>query len=169
MKKLLIICLGLVLSIGASNAQEVPVKLGHINSQEILMAMPGRVAAEKEMEALKTKLEASLMDMSKTYEAKVGEYQSLAADTPPSTIEALKNEIIGLESRIQNYQISAEQDLAKKQEDLLQPMLQDVQKAIDEVGAENGFAYIFDISTGTILYKAGEDVSVLVKKKLGIM
>ena len=169
MKKLLIICLGLVLSGTSMNAQTALTKLGHINSQEILQAMPARVVAEKQMTDLRTKLETRLQDMSKEYESKVVQFQSQDPSTPAATVEAMKSEIIELETRIQTYQVSAEQELLKKQEELLQPMLEEVQSAIDAVGSENGFAYIFDVSTGAVLYKAGEDVGVLVKKKLGMM
>lgn len=169
MKKVLIIAISLFVSTTALMAQQALTKLGHINSQEILQAMPERVQAEKDMEAYRAKLEATLKQMSTEYESKVVEYQGLTEDTPASTIENLQKSIVELENRIQQYQVSAEQDLLSKQNELLQPMLLKVQEAIDAVGKENGFAYIFDISTGTVVYKAGEDVGVLVKKKLGLM
>ena len=49
----------------------------------------------------------------------------------------------------------------------LTPMIQKVQQAIEEVGKEHGFTYIFDSSMGATLYNGGEDVSSLVKTKLG--
>jgi len=169
MKKLLIIFLGLALTVTSVNAQEKPLKLGHINSQEILQALPERAAAEKEINDLRANLEKTLTELSKEYETKVVEFQSMDPSTPAASQEALKNEIIGLEGRIQTFQATAEQELMQKQEAKLQPMLTKVQEAIDAVGAENGFTYILDVSTGTVLYKSGEDVGVLVKKKLGIM
>jgi len=169
MKKLLIIFLGLALTVSSVNAQELPTKLGHINAQEILQAMPERAKAEKEITDLRTNLESTLQELSKEYEGKVGQFQQMDPSTPVTTQEALKNEIIGLETRIQSFQVNAEQELVQKQEALLQPMLKKVQDAIDVVGKENGFTYIFDVSTGSVLYKAGEDIGVMVKKKLGIM
>ena len=44
-----------------------------------------------------------------------------------------------------------------------------LQSAIDAVASENGYAYIFDYSTGFVLYAdASTDVSSLVKSKLGL-
>ena len=40
--------------------------------------------------------------------------------------------------------------------------------AIEEVGKAHGFTYIFDSSMGATLYNGGEDVTGLVKTKLGI-
>ena len=43
-----------------------------------------------------------------------------------------------------------------------------IKKAIEEVGAENGFLYIYDLNT--LLYKSADaiDVTPLLKKKLGV-
>ena len=40
--------------------------------------------------------------------------------------------------------------------------------AIDNVSAENGYALIFDTSSGAVLYAGGDDVTDLVKEKLGV-
>ena len=47
-------------------------------------------------------------------------------------------------------------------------MIERVRKAIEEVGKEQGFTYIFDISTGVTVYNGGEDVTDMVKTKLGM-
>ena len=65
-------------------------------------------------------------------------------DTLPELIRATKEkELQEINSRLQNFQAMASQDLQKKEQTLLQPIIESVQKAIDEVGAENGFIYIF--------------------------
>ena len=54
-----------------------------------------------------------------------------------------------------------------KQLELMQPFQDKILKAIEDVAKENGYAYIFD--TQVLLYsEGGDDVSALVKKKLGI-
>ena len=55
-----------------------------------------------------------------------------------------------------------------KEEALVQPMLEKLQRAIDEVGTENGFVYIFDLGSGAVVFQNGQDVSQMVKTKLGI-
>jgi Skp family chaperone for outer membrane proteins len=47
-------------------------------------------------------------------------------------------------------------------------MIQRVQTAIDEVGKEQKFTYVFDSSTGATLYNGGEDIAPLVRAKLGM-
>ena len=54
------------------------------------------------------------------------------------------------------------------EESLLSPMIARVRAAIEAVGSEHGFTYIFDSSMGATLYNEGEDVTDLVRTKLGM-
>ena len=66
---------------------------------------------------------------------------------------------------IANY---SQQELQQFDVDLKKPLFEKVKKAIDDVSVENGFSFIFDSSTGTILYAGGENVNDLVLQKLGV-
>jgi outer membrane protein len=82
----------------------------------------------------------------------------------------MEKDIQDLQQRLENYDMLAQQSLSKKQQDLLQPILEKVYKAIEDVGEENGFFYIFDISTQVVLYysDASIDCTQLIKAKLGV-
>ncbi|MBK8808945.1 MAG: OmpH family outer membrane protein [Bacteroidales bacterium] len=71
---------------------------------------------------------------------------------------------------MQNYQQEAQSQLQKKEAELFQPILEKAQLAIAEVGKENGFIYIFDISSKVVLFQSDKSIDVmpLVKKKLGM-
>lgn len=73
-----------------------------------------------------------------------------------------------LQMKVQQYYQSAQTLLQQKQEELQAPIREKLRKAIEEVGAENGFLYIYDLNT--LLYKSGDaiDVTPLLKKKLNI-
>ena len=78
-------------------------------------------------------------------------------------------EIQELEQRIKAAQEKAQEDLAKQEEELLKPMVDKANAAIADVAAVGNFTYIFDTSTGFVLYyDKGEDIMPLVKTKLGI-
>ena len=162
--KLTLVAVLLIIGTGLS-AQD---KLGHLNSQELLQLLPERANAEQMLQSLNTQLEERLRILMAEYQSEVQAFQTLAEDTPASTANDMRDGILDMEKRIQDFQVNAEQDLATKQQELLTPMIEKVQNAIDAVGKENGFLYIFDISTGTVVYTGGEDVSQLVKTKLGI-
>ena len=52
---------------------------------------------------------------------------------------------------------------------MLKPIVDRAKKAIEEVGKENGYTYIFDAGVGAVLYSQdSDDIMPLVKKKLGL-
>ena len=79
-----------------------------------------------------------------------------------------EKELQQLDSGLQEFGMTIQNDLAQMEQQLLAPMIERVRKAIQDVGAEQGFTYIFDTSTGVTLYNGGEDVTELVKTKLGM-
>ena len=149
-------------------AQEV--KLGHVNSQEILTIMPERTVIEKTIGDLQSQWEKELVSMREEYMAKLKEFQTKQATMPESIKSARQGEISDLEQRISTFNQTASEDLRKKQQELFTPVIDKVKKAINEVGSENGYLYIFDLSTQSIIYQSpkSNDVTPLVKKKLGL-
>jgi len=89
---------------------------------------------------------------------------------PESIKQARQSEIAELEQRITTFQQTASTDLQKKQQELFTPVIDKVKKAINEVGSENGYLYLFDLSTQSIIYQSpkSNDVTPLVKKILGL-
>jgi len=146
------------------------VKLGHINSQEVLTLMPERAEIEKTLAALQTQWEGELVKMREEYYAKIKEFQDKQATMPASIKEARQSEIAEIEQRITTFNQTASTDLQKKQQELFTPVIDKVKKAINEVGAENNYTYIFDLSTQGIIYQSpkSNDIAPLVKKKLGL-
>jgi outer membrane protein len=166
MKKAYLILAVLAISLGLQ-AQN-PVKLGHLNTQELLLLMPERADAEAKLNTLSTQLEGRLKVLSTEYQSKIQGFQALPADTPQSTVEDMRGEIVAMEKRITDFRTNAQNDLGNKEDELVQPMIEKLQKAIDAVGAENGFTYIFDLSAGSVVYQNSDDITALVKTKLGI-
>lgn len=146
------------------------VKLGHINSQEILSLMPERAEIEKTLNDLQTQWENELLKMREEYYAKIKEFQDKQATMPESIKQARQSEIVEIEQRINTFNQTASSDLQKKQQELFTPVIDKVKKAINEVGSENNYTYIFDLSTQSIVYQSpkSNDVTPLVKKKLGL-
>jgi outer membrane protein len=152
----------------AAPAQNPP-KLGHIDRQQLMLMLPERKDAEAKMQAFAKKLDDQLKAMGNEYQTKVSEAQGRAEQMTETERQMAIREIGELEQRIQAAQDKAQEDLAKQEEELLRPMVQRTNKAIKEVADANGFTYIFDTSTGFVLYfDQGEDILPLVKSQLGI-
>jgi len=164
--KTILLSLALVATTVPALAQH---KLGHIDRQQLMMLLPERKDAEAKMQAFAKTLDERLKAMGAEYQQKVTDAQSREATMTNTEKEMVVREISELEKRISDAQEKAQEDLAKQEEELLRPMVEKTTKAIKEVASEHGFTYIFDISTGMVLfYDRGEDILPKVKAKLGI-
>ena len=169
MKAIKLIMLVAVVAMSTVTFAQKSAKVGHINSNDLLSAMPERANIQKELEEHANQLRVTLDAMRKEYETKVGEFQS-KQDVMTEVIKQSKiKEITDLEGRISEFQQTAEADLQKKEQDLLQPIIDKAKEAINAVAKEGSYTYILDSSVGVVLYSVeGDDILPLVKKKLSI-
>ena len=146
-------------------------KFGNINSGELITAMPENANIQKEMEAVQKQYETEFLKMQEEFQRKYQEYMTTRDSLPANINERRVQELEAIQQRIQTFQQQAQQDLQRKEQELIVPMIEKVRKAINEVGKEQGFTYIFDKSDTGILYVdevATIDVMPMVKAKLGI-
>ena len=148
------------------NAQN---KFGYIDSQELLILMPERDAAEKEVQEFAKTLEGQLSSMTAEYQQRVEDYQKNESTYTDLVKQDKIAEITGLEQRIQTFQQNAQQSLQIKEQELLEPILTKARNAIEEVAQEGNYTYIFDKNISGILYaKESENIMDKVKKKLNL-
>ena len=161
------LCVAVLLPLGAM-AQTL--KVGHVNSQEIISLMPEIEVMEKSMKEAGDQWESELLKMREEYFAKIKQFQDTQATLSESIKQARQAELADMEQRISTLNQTAQNDLAKKNQDLAAPILEKVRKAINDVASENGYTYIFDIAAQSIIYTSpsSNDISALVKKKLNL-
>ena len=164
MKQFLLLC-GLVgfISFGA-----LAQKFGHIDAQNLLLSLPERADAQTSIESTAMEFEKEMISMQEELQTKYGEYQAKAESWPVAIRENKEREIQGLDQGLQEFSTTVQAELARLEESLLSPMIERVREAIEAVGSEHGFTYIFDSSMGATLYNGGEDVTDLVRTKLGM-
>ena len=169
MKKGFIVVLVALLALGGSAMEQKNIKLGHINSNDLMQIMPGRDTAmallQKEVEDLQAEMEA----MKKEYETQVNNYLAKKDQLSELIRKSKESDIQKMAERIETFQTNAQKLLEDRQEELLKPIVDRAKAAIEEVGKENGYTYIFDAGVGTLLYSQdSDDIMPLVKKKLGL-
>jgi outer membrane protein len=169
MKKVLI-TLVVFLSVITTNVFAQKVKFGHINSNDLLVAMPERAEAQKKLQEFSKQLEDQLAVMNQEFQTKYQDYVT-HQDSLSASIKQLKEEELqSLQQRIQNFQQTAQQDLQQKEQELLQPIIDKAKNAIKEVAKEKGYTWVFDTSVGSLVVWPENSDNLLndVKTKLGI-
>ena len=169
MKKIVLLAI-CVLSFSAfSQAQNI--KIGHINSNELISLMSERDSALVKLMAYEDDLQETLEGMGTEYNNKVNEYQRKSNEWAPVVLETKQRELQELGQRIQQFQQNAQQEMAQMQQTLMTPVIEKAQKAVEKVSKAQNLTYVFDLSAGALIYY-DEAVSVnllpLVKKELGI-
>ena len=147
-------------------------KFGTVNTQEIFNVMPEKATAENTLKEAAAKWEAEGKKLQDAFMKLQQEYEKIEQDatTPQAIKDRRMQELQESYQKIQNFQQTASQDLQRQQENLLAPIQDKLTKAIQAVGAENGFTFIYDLSIPSVIYtgNGAEDVSALVKAKLNI-
>jgi len=126
-----------------------------------------KVKLEKTQKELVNAIELMTVELNNKSEA----YNKESKNLSDIVKQAKENELIDIQRRLQEFQTTAQQKYQDTQAELFQPIYAKVDKAIKDVGKENGFVYVFDIAKGSLLYfdeTKSTNVLVLAKAKLGL-
>ncbi|PWD99833.1 OmpH family outer membrane protein [Marinilabilia rubra] len=170
MKRVTITALISVLLLFASGINAQDLKFGHANVQEIMQAMPEFKEMQKQMETEYSQLENQLATMQEDYKTMEQDYMQNAKNLNAVDRQQKEQQLMQTSQKIQGFYQSTQQKLSQKQQQLQQPIMEKLRAAIEQVGEEGGFIYIFAENSGATVYQSDQSVNVtpLVKKKLGI-
>jgi outer membrane protein len=145
-------------------------KWGHINSNDIVQAMPEFKQMTEAVDKKKKEAQTQVQQMYDTYQLKAKELNQYGASMMQAIREERAKELDSLKTGIQNYEQNESARIQEFQNKLLKPLNDKYLKMLNVVAKENGYTYIFDLASGSVVYhpESTGDVSELVKKKLGI-
>lgn len=144
-------------------------KFGYLSSASILQDMPEVKQADATLEALQKQLQKKgqgmVEQLQKDYQAaqeKIGR-----GELSPKQQEEEGAKLEAKQAEIQKFEQDMQKQVQDKRNELMTPILDKINKAIQDVAKENGYTFIFD--EGVLLYKeASGDVTNLVRAKLGM-
>lgn len=169
MKKTLIAIVACLLAFGGTAMAQKNIKLGHINSNDLMQIMPGRDSAQTALQAEVAELEETLRSMQSEAEKRYNDYVANQAGWTDLIRQTKQREIQDMSARIEEFQQNAQKQLQEREAELLKPIIDRAKKAIEEVAKEGGYTYILDAGTAAILYSQdSDDIMPQVKKKLGL-
>jgi outer membrane protein len=143
--------------------------VAHIDSEKLLMAMPETKAMETELKKVQQTYADEYNSQATALQAKLKKYDTEAPTQTDAKNEERRVEVQQLQQKIQKYGQTAEQEIQKKRFDLLKPIVEKAQKAVQDVAKAKGVKYVFDSSPGKgLIVFEGEDLMPAVKTKLGI-
>lgn len=173
MKKLVFV-FAFALITAVSMAQTAPLKIGYADVEYIFAQMPEAKQVETALQTLQAQLKKQYDSKLTEFQTKLKTYQDNINN--PSIPDAVKQnsarELEQLQANLQKLQEDSQNDLQKKNSDLLAPIQEKVGKAIEDVAKENGFHLVLNNQLqGLDVILFGDeklDVSDLVLKKMGV-
>ena len=166
-----LVALFLVLLFSSSAVFSQSPKFGHINTNELITALPAMKAVTTKLEAEFKQKETQLTTMQEDLRKQQTEYQASASKLTQTERAAKEKQLGEMGQKVQNFYALAQEQLKAKEQELKAPILEKVRTAIQEVGDEKGFLYIFEVASGVAVFHSDKsvDVTPLVKTKLGVI
>jgi len=145
-------------------------KYGHLSFEEVLSEMPQTKTARSSLEEYNASLEADFKNMqdklAQKIEAANQRYGSgeMSDSERNEKLQEIQKQEAALQEKIKAFQ----QQFAKRQNELTEPLFDKLGKAIEDVVAEGGYAYIFDTTNMLYIANTADDITDKVKAKLGM-
>lgn len=144
----------------SARAQAAGQKIAYVNTQLILQGAPGATEAQatfqKDVEALQKKV----VGLSDSLTALEAAFTAAQASMAPAAREArLKT----LTETKENFEAEAEklnQQAEQRQFELMQPIMDNVRKALDDMRLEGGYAFIFDVANSSFIVAADKNLDL---------
>jgi outer membrane protein len=167
MKKIIIV-LSILLSSLVASAQ----KFAYIDTEYILNNIPTYKSAQDQLDKLSEGWQKEIEDMYADIDRLYKSYQSEKVLLTEEMKKKREDEIVSKEKEVKELQkkyFGPDGSLYKKRVELVQPIQDEVNKAVKEMAIEGGYSVIFDSSAGaTMLYTDPKfDKSDAILQKLG--
>ncbi|MHB1194806.1 MAG: OmpH/Skp family outer membrane protein [Longimicrobiales bacterium] len=143
--------LALVFALAAGTAEAQTLKIGYINSQEILEKAPGakeaQQAFERDMQGFTTEAQQLQDELTRMQ-------QQLAQQELTLSPEAKRNRQTQIQTKAQEAQTRmAEMDeiAARRRSELVQPVMDKITAVIEKMREEGSYSVILDVAAGSII------------------
>lgn len=165
---LLTLCLMLLPVVG-STVQAQSLKVGYTEAEAFLQFMPEAEQIQKTLQQEAQTSQQDLQDMLQGFQEKLDRYQKQQALLSDERRAEREQELQQLQVQLQQAEAQSQQKLAQREAQLVNPLLQRIQQAIDDVAKEKGLDIV--LRSPVLLYVDESkitDISMDVARKLGI-
>ncbi|MBD5262283.1 MAG: OmpH family outer membrane protein [Bacteroides sp.] len=145
-------------------------KIGLVDFGSVLQAMPETTAAQNQVKEVSDKYEAEYKKLGEEMNRLVEEYQKMSENELPAIKERKTRELSDYQQKLAQFEQNAMKDIQDMHANLMGPIQQKIQQAVESVGREGNYSLIQMYDPQLTLYYASpvEDITSVVKAKLGV-
>jgi outer membrane protein len=136
------------------------VKLAFVQTSALLEQAPGRAEAEAQFEKETGGYREQIKRMSDSLNAMVSAFEKRQASLAAATRDAQAKDIQSREAEYQRRSRDLEQKAQARQSELVQPILDKIKQAIEDVRVEGGFTMIFNADQGSPIVAVDKNLNV---------
>ncbi len=144
-------------------------KFAHVNFNELVYLMPEMDKARETLNASQKEASETYQSMVEEYQTKAQQYQQKSSTWTTAIRESKEKELAEIQQRIEEFNTSIQQELANQQTELLTPIQQKAQQAVEKIAKAGGYIFVMDLAQ--YLYvdtTQSVDLTPAARKELGI-
>ncbi|HAP36419.1 MAG TPA: molecular chaperone Skp [Bacteroidetes bacterium] len=129
-------------------------KMAYINSATVMEQLTEAQDAQKQIDALSQQWQADLNQMANDMQKKVEDYDKRKLIMSDKRRSEVEKELQDLDKKIvdfRNQKFGTNGELFTKQNELMKPIQENIFKAVKDVADEEGYDYVVDRSSSTLL------------------
>ncbi len=143
-------------------------KVGTIDVDFILSKMPELAGVQEQVDAYGKELDADLKQKLDAYTAEINKFKEGQNTMTLNQRRTAQDSIIAMETDINKYQQTANQMLALKREEFLQPLYKKIGDELEKIAQAEGYTQIIQRNGNLIYIDNRFDVTLAVIAALGI-
>ncbi|MEX0779111.1 MAG: OmpH family outer membrane protein [Balneolales bacterium] len=123
-------------------------KIGYLNPQDVLDELPEKTDIENQLNQFLDEKEAEFQEKSIEFQNEMAEFQQRQGNLGDAEARREQERLEVMNQELQQFQQQIEQELQQRQSQLLQPLLTQINVAIENVAEDMELDYVLNEATG---------------------
>ena len=153
----------------ATTAAQPVLRFGYFSFEQVFHTMPGYAIAKHNMDELRGKYDEETKRVETEFNSKYEEFLDGQRSYAKSILEKRQAELCELMEKNIAFKAEAARLLKKAEEEAYAPLKAKMNEALQQIGKENGFAFILNTDNNATPYLSAEmgvDITEALKKKM---
>ncbi|SMO77421.1 OmpH family outer membrane protein [Fodinibius sediminis] len=147
-----------------SSAAYGQLKIGYMNTQEVLSQLPQRSQVEEELNSFIQSKRSELEDRIASFQDEVATYQQNQSSMSEQQVQQREQELADQEASLQEFQQNIQSQIQQRRSELLEPLYSTMDQAIADVAESNDLDFVLNQATNTgenvIYYSADQQMDI---------
>jgi outer membrane protein len=139
-------------------------KIGYMNSQEVLSQMPERSSVQQQLNTFIQQKRQELQQRTAAFQDSVAAYQQNQASMSQAQIQQEEQQLTEMENSMRQFQQSIQQQIQRRRASLLQPLYDRMNEAIATVAENNDLDFVLNEATSrgeqVVYYSESEQLNI---------